>query len=287
MTMADYRLLVLDLDGTLTNSKKEISTRNLHTLLRLQEAGVRLVLASGRPTYGIAPLADQLQMERYGGFILSYNGGEITDWSSHEVLYRQMLPDDVLPTLYDAALRSGHPILTYRDHYILTEAPLDEYVRHEAFLNKMHVRRVVNFLEETPRPLPKCLIVGAPDKLMHTEAELSLLLQGQISVYRSEPFFLELVPLGIDKARSLAALLEHLQLTREQMVCMGDGYNDLSMIEFAGMGVAMANAQEPVRKAADLVTLSNDRDGVAEAVEQLFAPALKKQEASVSLCGDK
>ena len=81
---------------------------------------------------------------------------------------------------------------------------------------------------------------------------------------------MELVPLGIDKAQSLKALLEHLGLSREQMVCMGDGYNDLSMIELAGMGVAMANAQEPVRKAADYVTLSNDEDGVAAAVEQLF-----------------
>lgn len=105
---------------------------------------------------------------------------------------------------------------------------------------------------------------------MQTEAELSLRLQGRISVYRSEPYFLELVPLGIDKARSLAVLLERLGLTREEMVAMGDGYNDLSMIRFAGMGVAMANAQEPVRKAADYITLSNDEDGVAVAVEKLF-----------------
>ena len=134
----------------------------------------------------------------------------------------------------------------------------------------MKVRRVVNFLDETPRPLPKCLIVGPPDELITTEVKLSLQLQGAISIYRSEPFFLELVPLGIDKAQSLKALLEHLGLNREQMVCMGDGYNDLSMIELAGMGVAMANAQEPVRKAADYVTMSNDEDGVAAAVEQLF-----------------
>ena len=77
----DYRLLVLDLDGTLTNSKKEISPRNLRTLLRLQQSGVRLVLASGRPTYGIVPLAEQLQMKENNGYILSYNGGEIIDWS--------------------------------------------------------------------------------------------------------------------------------------------------------------------------------------------------------------
>lgn len=268
--MADYRILVLDLDGTLTNSKKEISPRNLDTLLRLQASGVKLVLASGRPTYGIAPLADELQMKRFGGFILSYNGGEIIDWSNGEMLYKQLLPDEVIPILYEASVASGYPILTYEGIHILTEDPLNEYVRHEAFINKMKVRRVMNFLKETPRPLPKCLIVGEADGLMATEAELSLRLQGIISVYRSEPFFLELVPQGIDKARSLKALLAHLGLDRSQMVCMGDGYNDQSMIELASMGVAMANAQEPVRKVADYVTLSNDEDGVAAAVEHLF-----------------
>lgn len=266
----DYRLLVLDLDGTLTNSKKEISPRNLHALLRLQQSGVRIVLASGRPTYGIAPLAEQLQMKEYNGYILSYNGGEIIDWSSGELLYKNLLPDDVLPVLHQTATDNGQTILTYDNEFILTEHPDNPYVRKEAFLNKMQVRRVDHFLQETPRSLPKCLIVDDPERLIKTEAELSLRLQRRISVYRSEPYFLELVPLGIDKARSLAVLLEKLGMTCEQMVAMGDGYNDLSMIEFAGMGVAMANAQESVRKAADYVTLSNDQDGVAEAVERLF-----------------
>ena len=121
-----YHLLVLDLDGTLTNSKKEISPRNLQTLLRLQQSGVRLVLASGRPTYGIAPLADTLRMKEYGGFILSYNGGEIIEWSTGRLLYKNLLPDDVLPILYTASVRNEQAILTYDNEYILTESPDDE-----------------------------------------------------------------------------------------------------------------------------------------------------------------
>lgn len=123
----------------------------------------------------------------------------------------------------------------------------------------------------------RLLVLDLDGTLTNSKKEISprnlqtlLRLQGRISVYRSEPYFLELVPPGIDKARSLAVLLERLGLTREEMVAMGDGYNDLSMIRFAGMGVAMANAQEPVRKAADYITLSNDEDGVAVAVEKLF-----------------
>ena len=111
--------------------------------------------------------------------------------------------------------------------------------------------------------------------LAEVESELSLLMQGTISVYRSEPYFLELVPPGIDKARSLAVLLEKLNMKKEEMVAIGDGYNDLSMIKFAGLGVAMGNAQEPVKKAADYITLSNDEDGVAEAVEKAILAEIR------------
>ena len=76
----DYKILVLDLDGTLTNTRKEITPRNREALIQTQQQGTRLVLASGRPTYGVAPLADELQMNQFDGYILSYNGGEIIDW---------------------------------------------------------------------------------------------------------------------------------------------------------------------------------------------------------------
>ena len=95
-----------------------------------------------------------------------------------------------------------------------------------------------------------------------------------MSVYRSEPFFLELLPLGIDKAKCLEKLLERMQIDRKNVIACGDGFNDLSMIEFAGLGVAMANAQQVVKNAADYITLSNEEDGVAAVVEKFF---LKKE----------
>ena len=246
--MNSYKMLVLDLDGTLTNANKEISTRNREALIQLQEKGVLLVLASGRPTYGIVPLAEELQLEHFGGYILSYNGGEIIDWSNRTKLFENVLPNGVIPHLYACANRHQVAILTYDQQYIVTEHPNDPYVGKEAFLNKMKVRSSANFLKDIRLPLPKCLIVGDPDQLISIEEELSVALEGEISVYRSEPYFLELVPLGIDKAQSLAVLLNKRGIAREEMVAVGDGYNDLSMIQFAGMGVAMANAQEAVKQ---------------------------------------
>ena len=119
----NYKLLVLDLDGTLTNTKKEITPRNREILIQAQQQGTRLVLASGRPTYGIVPLANQLQMNQFEGYILSYNGGEIIDWKTHEILYSNVLPDTAIPQLYECAKRNGLAILTYDKEYIITENP--------------------------------------------------------------------------------------------------------------------------------------------------------------------
>ena len=273
-----YKLIVLDLDGTLTNSKKIITPRNREILIRVQEQGVRLVLASGRPTYGIVPLANELRMNEFGGFILSYNGGEIINWETQEMIYENVLPNDVVPVLYECARSHQLSILTYDGAEIVTENSQDPYVQKEAFLNKMAVRETNDFLTDITLPVAKCLIVGDADKLIPLEAELCLRLQGRINVFRSEPYFLELVPQGIDKALSLAVLLKEIGVERKEMIAIGDGYNDLSMIKFAGLGIAMGNAQEPVKKAADYITLSNEEDGVAIAVEKAIIAEVRAAE---------
>ncbi len=265
-----YKLLVLDLDGTLTNSRKEITPRTLEVLERVQQLGVKLVLASGRPTYGITPLAKQLGMDHFGGYILAFNGGKILEFKSMEVLFEQVLPLDLVPALSCAAKDAGAEIITYKDQYILTEQPANRYVEHELFLTKMLPQRVENFSEAVDFDPDKCLIVGEPDSLPPLAESLNQRFGEQLSAYRSEPFFLEVVPKGIDKALSLTRLLEQIGCTAAEMVAAGDGFNDLSMIELAGLGIAMANAQDIVKEAADIITLSNDEDGVAAIAEKLF-----------------
>ncbi len=265
-----YKLLVLDLDGTLTNKKKEITPHTRDTLIKAQEQGVKIVLASGRPTYGIAPLAEELRLADFEGYILSYNGGQIIDWATKKLMYENELDPQVYPYLHGCARENGFIILSYKDEYIVSEDAGDPYVQHEAFLNKMPSITVQNFLDVINFPVPKCLIVGNPEPLAVLEKKMKCDLEGRMNVFRSEPFFLELVPNGIDKARSLAVLLEKLGMGREEMVAVGDGFNDLSMIQFAGLGVAMANAQEVVKQHADFITLSNEEDGVAAVVDRFF-----------------
>ena len=128
-----------------------------------------------------------------------------------------------------------------------------------------------NFLRDLQLPADKCLIVGEPEDLVPLEEGLRQEVGARINVYRSEAFYLEVVPKGIDKAASLARLLERVRIKKEEVIAIGDGYNDLTMIQFAGLGVAMANAQPPVKANADQVTrYTNDEDGVAHFIDDLM-----------------
>ena len=167
-----YRLLVLDLDGTLTNSRKEITPHTLETLIHAQERGIKIVLASGRPTYGVAPVADKLRLTDFGGYILSYNGGEIVDWKSKEMLYENVLEPEVLPYLYECAQKNNFAIVTYHNEFVITEYPDDEYVQKEALLNVMQLKKVEHFLDAIQFPVVKCMIVGDPARLVRLEKEM-------------------------------------------------------------------------------------------------------------------
>lgn len=263
-----YKLIALDLDGTLLTSKKEISPRTLSALMQAQEKGARIVLASGRPTHGITPMADRLRLNEFEGYLLAYNGGKITDYKTKEAVYQKTLEPSLLPYLYQCSKDNHLTIVTYHDEFVITENPDDPYVQKEAILNVMEFMHVPNFLEAIRFPINKCMIVGDPAILVRLEKEMQEALKDKMGVFRSEPYFLELVPKGIDKALSLDVLLKKLNLTSANLMACGDGYNDLSMIEFAGMGVAMANAQPIVKEHANFITLTNDEDGVAHAVDK-------------------
>ncbi len=265
-----YKMIVLDLDGTLTNEKKEITPKTKNALMQAQAMGVKVVLASGRPTYGITALADELELSKYGGYILAFNGGKITDCRTGEVLFEQILDEQLVPVLYHAAKDAGMEILTYQGEGIAATKKENKYVLHEAFINKMPVVEYTNFLGQLVYPINKCLIVGDPSPLHELELRLVAQLDTQMSLYRSAGFFLECVPLGIDKAHSIERLLQLVGITREEIIACGDGYNDQSMISYAGLGVAMANAPKDIQDTADYITYSNEEDGVAHVIDKFI-----------------
>ena len=261
-----YRAIALDLDGTLTNHEKVVTPKTREALLKAAAKGAVIILASGRPTYGIEPVAECLELNQRGGYILSYNGGNIVNAKTGEKLFSQFLPDEVIPELYAYAKEHGHALLGYAGNEIITEMPDDQYVKEESRINKMNIRKVENLFESLEPHPTKLLMTGDPTLMLKAEEELVEKLGERMDIFRSAPFFLELVPKGIDKAKSLTRLLTKINLTPANLIAFGDGYNDLSMLKLAGMGVAMENAAPEVRAEADYVTLSNEEDGVAAAL---------------------
>lgn len=283
-----YKLLVLDVDGTLLNEDREISKRTLSALLKVQQMGVRIVLASGRPTYGLMPLAKTLELGNYGGFILSYNGCQIISAQNGEIVFERRINPEMLPYLEKKARKNGFAIFTYHDDTIIANDPENEYIQSEARLNNLKIIKEEEFSIGVDFAPCKCMLVSDDEEaLVALEQLWKSRLNGALEVFRSEPYFLEVVPCGIDKANSLGALLERLNLKREDVIAIGDGVCDVTMLQLAGLGVAMGHSQDSVRVCADYVTATNEEDGVAQAVEKLILAEVHASEIPLDLLNER
>ena len=283
-----YKLLVLDVDGTLLNDEREISKRTLAALLKVQQMGVRIVLASGRPTYGLMPLAKTLELGNYGGFVLSYNGCQIIKAQNGEILFERRINPEMLPYLEKKARKNGFAIFTYHDDTLITDSPDNEYIKNEALLNNLKIIREDEFSTAIDFAPCKCMLVSDKEKaLIGLEQHWEKRLAGTLDAFRSEPYFLEVVPCGVNKANTLGALLEHLGVTREEVIAVGDGVCDVTMLQLAGMGVAMGHSQDSGKVCADYVTASNEEDGVALAVEKLILAEVRAAEVPLDLLNER
>lgn len=279
-----YKLLVLDVDGTLLNNEKEISKRTLSTLLKAQHTGIRIVLASGRPTSGLLPLAKALEMGNFGGYIVSYNGAQIINAENGEVMFDKRINPELIPYLEKKARKNNFSIFTYHDEYLLTDNADNVHIRREAWLNNLRIMEEEEFSIAIDFAPCKCVLVSDDEEAMRgLENHWKRRLDGVLDVFPSEPYFLEVVPCGVDKANTLGVLMEQLGVKREEVIAIGDGVADVTMLQLAGKSVAMGHAQDSVKICADYVTASNEEDGVAQAVEKLVLAEVHASEIPLDL----
>ena len=263
------RLIAFDLDGTLTNDDKIITPLTMEALRTVQRHGVKLCLASGRPPYGMRPLAEEIGGEV---LLLCYNGGYVEiphQDAKPELIMEKTLPEEALPLLKEFQYRSGFSLMTYYEDTIFTEHPDDQYVAVSARNNKMRVERLENFVRDVPRPLHKCLMVGNPEQRLSWEEQMKEALK-DIYICHSTPYFIECLPKGIDKGPALVDLAAHLGIDMADVMAFGDSNNDVSMLQKAGIGIAMANSEENVKAVADYTTASNNDDGIALSLRTFF-----------------
>ena len=274
-----YKLLVLDVDGTLLNNKKEISPRTQAALLKVQQMGVHIVLASGRPTNGVMPIAEKLELNHYGGYILSYNGGQIINVQTGELLFEKRIDPEWIPYFEKKAKKNDFAIFTYHKDSILTDKPDNKYVIQEANLNNMQIIGVDNFAEAIDFRPCKCMLASDDEEaLVGLENHWKKRLDGVFEAFRSEPYFLEVVPQFIDKGNTLGVLMTKLSVLPEEVIAIGDGVCDVTMLQLAGVGIAMGNAEDSVKACVDKTTLTNEEEGVAIAVERAILAEIRPTE---------
>lgn len=272
------RMLVLDLDGTLTNSEKKLTGRTRKRLLRAMDEGMLLALASGRSPNGILHIAQELEMEKRGGYMIAFNGSCIEELKSGRRLKEEFVDRKYYSEILALGKEFGADILTYgrEQKSLVSNNASNPYARLDAVINRMELRERRDLHAALDYPVPKFLFLGEGDRMERVEGELKQRIGDRLEVYRSEPYFLEIMPKGIDKGNALRALCESIGLPIGRTIAFGDGYNDLGMIEAAGLGVAMGNAVSRIKEAADYITSSNDEDGVAEALDRLIGRQERK-----------
>lgn len=266
----NYRVLALDLDGTLTNSKKVITDKTKTAIKNAIEQDVSIVLASGRPVLGIQRLADELRLSELGGYILAYNGGHIIDCKTGKDIVRRIVPREYYQDICECAHTFGVNALTYDDFGVVAESEDAPYVIKEAYNNTIPIRKVENLQRFVDYDVTKFMIVGEPAKLEPALKCMQSKFKGKLSVFLSEPYFTEIGPLGVEKASALGHLLDYLGTNREHLMACGDGLNDIPMLKYAGFAVAMDNAYPETKAVADYISLSNEEDGVAYAINRFI-----------------
>lgn len=268
-----YKTLVLDLDGTLTNSEKKISKKTKSAIMNVQDMGIRVILASGRSDYGMKHIAKELELAKYNSYMISFNGARIRDLHNDKLLYEQNIDPKLYPEIFKLWKEYNVNILTYNKEInkMYTADAKDIYAIIDAQINNyIPLVELKDFAREVDFPVAKFLFMQDPIKLEWVEKDMQRRMSDRLDIYRSESCFLEVMPKGVNKGNALKTLAEITDLDPEEMIACGDSFNDMSMIEFAGLGVAMEEAVDELKKSADHVTGSNDDDGIVDVIEKFI-----------------
>lgn len=275
------KILCLDIDGTLFNSQKNISEKTKEGLINFQKQGNRIILASGRPTQGIMHIAYELEMEAYHGLLISYNGSQVYDLTSKEVVFNQAISiEDSKKVIHHCKqFDQLHIMVDYEDSFYVEDVydcmiqkdgkPFN-IIQYEAREGHMLLKEVWDLEDFVYFPTNKILTTADPSYLQKHYQEISKPFKENLNSMFTADFYYEFTAKGIDKAKALSFIQEKYGLDSKDMIAFGDGQNDQTMLQFAGIGIAMENAVESLKEVADLITKSCDDDGIIYALEELL-----------------
>ena len=271
----DVQIIALDIDGTLTDDQKNISNITLEALIEAEKKGIRLVLASARPASGLFSIRDQLKMEQFGGILMSYNGGRITDCAGNTFYEISM---DLTMTRRILRFLEELPVTVIVDDgkmFYVTDK--NGYkVEYECRNNQMQCAEVGNLADWLTFSPIKILLAVDPMKIYEVQEQIRNFLPEDLTVVRTAAFYLEIFPHLAESTKDrafdhgcLCDICRILKIDVRNSIAFGDSENDIPMLKAAGIGIAMKNAEIDVKKASDMSTLSNNEDGIPYALRVL------------------
>lgn len=278
------KVIITDVDGTLLNSNKEILENTKNDLIKAQGLGIRLVLASGRPTAALTGLARELHMDKHNGLLIAYNGSKIIDCSNGEVLYNKpMNKDNVRLALEHLKKFNVIPMVDVEDslyvndvfHNIFVDKKEFNVIKYESRSGGFRLCEIDDLPSFVDFPINKILISGNPEYLKENFSKITEPFNKVFNIALTTPFYLEFNAKNVDKLEAIKSTLEPMGYTNDEIIAFGDGGNDIAMINYAGFGVAMDNAMDELKNVAKFITYSNDLDGISYALRK-YIPELNE-----------
>lgn len=288
------QMIVMDMDGTLLTSENKISPKTKELLLRVQQQGVRLVLASGRSYCKLLEYAKELCMDAYGGYLLEVNGLILYDLASGKRHIRKQMGRIEMEELFTYFRQWDVEFMAQFDDGLYDYNP-ESIIKEKAEYRRIHNLgedypwtggafalladnrkgypniRYIDTWEEIDRRINKVSIAYHADVMAEVSAQAKRDLKDRYWLGLTTPKWLELMPLGITKGSGLQALVDMLGISMRDVMAFGDGENDIEMLQAAGIGIAMGNAMAEVKAAADEETDSNNDEGIFKALQKYFA----------------
>lgn len=266
--------LVIDIDGTLIGSDEKIQPKTKKALIKLQEEGVKVILASGRPLNAMLGLVEELELTKHHGIVICYNGAMAYDAQNKEVIFNSAIDKKYLDEIIDFNLENDIAIMIQEDEYMLVHDAYKGVVKNaktgkdfnvmewEARNGDFLIKEIRDMKDYIDFPVNKILTIVEPERLKKEHDNIIEKFKDKVHAVQSAPHFMEYLALGVNKASAI----EKLKLNPETLMTFGDGNNDKEMVELAKYGVCMGNGSEKVKEVSSYITDTNDNEGIYKAL---------------------